>query len=76
MSLQQQSFSRRHFCLFCVTGATFAAAGGWLTPVKRSQRRVASSLLSKTALHRPQGQPTACATMSACLKAPEATLQC
>ena len=32
MSLQQQSFSRRHFCLCFVTGANFAAAGGWLTP--------------------------------------------
>src|SRR5262249_56386205 len=24
--------SRRHFCLCCMTGAAFAAAGGWLTP--------------------------------------------
>src|SRR6476659_3914247 len=27
-----QSLSRRHFCLCCVTGAAFAATGGWLTP--------------------------------------------
>src|SRR5271167_4089037 len=24
--------SRRHFCLCCVSGAAFAATGGWLTP--------------------------------------------
>ena len=24
--------SRRHFCLCCMTGAAFAATGGWLTP--------------------------------------------
>src|SRR5262245_35155511 len=33
MSLSQQHFfSRRHFCLCCMTGAAFAAKGGWLTP--------------------------------------------
>ena len=33
MGLQQKhAFSRRHFCLCCMTGATFAAAGAWLTP--------------------------------------------
>ena len=24
--------SRRHFCLCCLSGATYAATGGWLTP--------------------------------------------
>ena len=24
--------SRRHFCFCCMTGAAFAATGGWLTP--------------------------------------------
>jgi glyoxylase-like metal-dependent hydrolase (beta-lactamase superfamily II) len=28
------SLSRRHFCLCCISGATFAATGGWLTPRK------------------------------------------
>jgi glyoxylase-like metal-dependent hydrolase (beta-lactamase superfamily II) len=28
----QGSISRRHFCLCCVAGATFATANGWLTP--------------------------------------------
>jgi glyoxylase-like metal-dependent hydrolase (beta-lactamase superfamily II) len=28
----RQFLSRRHFCLCCVTGASFAATGGWLTP--------------------------------------------
>lgn len=33
MSLQKShSLSRRHFCLCCMTGAAFAATGGWLTP--------------------------------------------
>jgi glyoxylase-like metal-dependent hydrolase (beta-lactamase superfamily II) len=32
MNIQQHSLSRRHFCLCCVGGATFAATGGWLTP--------------------------------------------
>ena len=33
MGLQQKhTFSRRHFCLCCMTGAAFAATGGWLTP--------------------------------------------
>jgi glyoxylase-like metal-dependent hydrolase (beta-lactamase superfamily II) len=33
MGLQQkQLLSRRHFCLCCMTGAAFAASGGWLTP--------------------------------------------
>src|SRR5262245_9612971 len=32
MGLQQQLFSRRRFCLCCMTGATFAATGAWLTP--------------------------------------------
>jgi glyoxylase-like metal-dependent hydrolase (beta-lactamase superfamily II) len=33
MGLQQKhAFSRRHFCLCCMTGAAFAATGGWLTP--------------------------------------------
>src|SRR5262249_41443831 len=33
MGLQQNNaFSRRQFCLCCMTGATFAAAGAWLTP--------------------------------------------
>lgn len=29
---QQRLFSRRQFCLCCVTGAAFAATGGWLNP--------------------------------------------
>ena len=28
----RQLLSRRHFCLCCMTGAAFAATGGWLTP--------------------------------------------
>ena len=28
----KQLLSRRHFCLCCMTGAAFAATGGWLTP--------------------------------------------
>jgi glyoxylase-like metal-dependent hydrolase (beta-lactamase superfamily II) len=33
MDISQQKFlSRRHFCLCCVTGAAFAATGGWLSP--------------------------------------------
>jgi glyoxylase-like metal-dependent hydrolase (beta-lactamase superfamily II) len=32
MNIQQHSLSRRHFCLCCVGGASFAATGGWLTP--------------------------------------------
>jgi beta-lactamase superfamily II metal-dependent hydrolase len=33
MGLQQKHpLSRRHFCLCCMTGAAFAATGGWLTP--------------------------------------------
>lgn len=30
--IHQKLLSRRHFCLCCVAGATFAATGGWLTP--------------------------------------------
>jgi glyoxylase-like metal-dependent hydrolase (beta-lactamase superfamily II) len=29
---QQNLLSRRHFCLCCLGGATYAATGGWLTP--------------------------------------------
>ena len=29
---QKSSLSRRHFCFCCMTGAAFAATGGWLTP--------------------------------------------
>src|SRR5215831_7500751 len=29
---QQRFFSRRQFCLCCVTGAAFAANGGWFSP--------------------------------------------
>src|SRR5215813_13802627 len=29
---EKHLLSRRHFCLCCMTGATFAATGGWLTP--------------------------------------------
>ena len=29
---QKHLLSRRHFCLCCMTGAGFAATGGWLTP--------------------------------------------
>src|SRR3974390_61971 len=29
---RNQLLSRRHFCLCCMTGAAFAATGGWLTP--------------------------------------------
>lgn len=33
MGLQRNHLlSRRHFCLCCMTGAAFAATGGWLTP--------------------------------------------
>lgn len=33
MTLRQESLvSRRHFCFCCITGAAFAATGGWLTP--------------------------------------------
>ncbi len=33
MSLPRKHLlSRRHFCLCCMTGAAFAATGGWLTP--------------------------------------------
>src|SRR5262245_26228077 len=28
----QECFSRRQFCLCCVTSAAFAATGGWLSP--------------------------------------------
>jgi beta-lactamase superfamily II metal-dependent hydrolase len=28
----EQLLSRRHFCLCCITGAAFAATGGWFTP--------------------------------------------
>jgi glyoxylase-like metal-dependent hydrolase (beta-lactamase superfamily II) len=31
-SSKQTLLSRRHFCLCCLGGAAFAAAGGWLTP--------------------------------------------
>ncbi|MES0207395.1 MBL fold metallo-hydrolase [Mesorhizobium sp. LNHC209A00] len=33
-SSYQPSLSRRRFCLCCISGATFAATGGWLTPHK------------------------------------------
>jgi glyoxylase-like metal-dependent hydrolase (beta-lactamase superfamily II) len=29
---EKHLLSRRHFCLCCMTGAAFAATGGWLTP--------------------------------------------
>ena len=29
---QRHSLSRRHFCLCCIVGPTFAATNGWLTP--------------------------------------------
>ncbi len=29
---KQNPLSRRHFCLCCLSGAAFAATGGWLTP--------------------------------------------
>ena len=29
---QRHSLSRRHFCLCCIAGASFAATNGWLTP--------------------------------------------
>src|SRR5262252_2386886 len=29
---QQRFFSRRQFCLCCMTSAAFAAIGGWLSP--------------------------------------------
>ena len=29
---RKQVLSRRHFCFCCMTGAAFAATGGWLTP--------------------------------------------
>ena len=29
---QRHLLSRRHFCLCCIAGATFAATNGWLTP--------------------------------------------
>jgi glyoxylase-like metal-dependent hydrolase (beta-lactamase superfamily II) len=32
MGLLSGSLSRRHFCLCCMTGAAFAATGGWLSP--------------------------------------------
>jgi hypothetical protein len=33
MTLRQKSLvSRRYFCFCCMTGAAFAATGGWLTP--------------------------------------------
>src|SRR6185436_3416584 len=31
-SPQRHLLSRRHFCLCCIAGASFAATGGWLTP--------------------------------------------
>src|SRR6478735_2578671 len=31
-SPQRHLLSRRHFCLCCIAGATFAATNGWLTP--------------------------------------------
>src|SRR6478609_11545427 len=32
MGNRQTPVSRRHFCFCCMTGAAFAATGGWLTP--------------------------------------------
>jgi hypothetical protein len=32
MDAGKNVLSRRHFCLCCAGGATFAATGGWLTP--------------------------------------------
>jgi hypothetical protein len=29
---QPHLLSRRHFCLCCIAGATYAATNGWLTP--------------------------------------------
>jgi glyoxylase-like metal-dependent hydrolase (beta-lactamase superfamily II) len=30
--MSKQNLSRRNFCLCCLSGATYAATGGWLTP--------------------------------------------
>jgi hypothetical protein len=32
MATRENALTRRHFCLCCVSGATFASTGGWLTP--------------------------------------------
>jgi glyoxylase-like metal-dependent hydrolase (beta-lactamase superfamily II) len=52
MSDDQQSFSRRGFCLCCVGAATFAATGGWLRPsqVFAEARNIVDLIRSEAAI--------------------------
>ena len=52
MSDDQQSFSRRGFCLCCVGTATFAATGGWLGPsqVFAEARNIVDMIRSEAAI--------------------------
>jgi glyoxylase-like metal-dependent hydrolase (beta-lactamase superfamily II) len=55
MGLQQKpAFSRRQFCFCCMTGATFAAAGAWLTPRQAyAEARGLVTLIKDTAASSP-----------------------
>jgi glyoxylase-like metal-dependent hydrolase (beta-lactamase superfamily II) len=51
---QQNSLSRRHFCLCCVAGATVAATNGWLTPRQAfAEARGLVSLIKDSAASSP-----------------------
>ncbi|HEX9469958.1 MAG TPA: MBL fold metallo-hydrolase [Bradyrhizobium sp.] len=51
---KQNPLSRRHFCLCCLSGAAFAATGGWLTPRKAfAEARGLVSLIKDSAAVSP-----------------------
>ena len=64
--------SRRHFCLCCMTGATFVATGGWLTPRQAfAEARGLVTLIKDSAASSPV---TAYKLRGACLRVPVAIL--
>ena len=70
---QRHLLSRRHFCLCCIAGASFAATNGWLTPREAfAEARGLVSLIKDSAAVAPIVTHS-CATMSASSKAPAAT---
>ena len=52
-SQQERAFSRRQFCLCCMTGAAFVATGGWLTPRTFAEARGLVTLIKDSAAASP-----------------------